>query len=45
MINNDSKKNPAIIYEQGTLFGSPVSLKKPPSTRYQGSKLKLLDWI
>jgi adenine-specific DNA methylase len=27
------------------LLKNEASLKQPPSTRYQGSKLKLLDWI
>lgn len=30
---------------QLTLFGPEEELPRPPSTRYQGSKLKLLPWI
>ena len=30
---------------QQCLFDSPLSAHTPPSTRYQGSKLKLLSWI
>ncbi|MHC4176894.1 MAG: DNA adenine methylase [Planctomycetota bacterium] len=30
---------------QLSLFGSSEELRKPPTTRYQGSKLKLLPWL
>ncbi len=33
------------MIRQQSLFDSGVRVRRPPSTRYQGSKLKLLDWI
>ncbi len=31
--------------EQMSLFGSAETIARPPTTRYQGSKLKLLPWL
>lgn len=36
-----SKQNPG----RQLLLPNQISLRRPPSTRYQGSKYKLLDWI
>lgn len=33
------------MLRQQSLFDSGFKARSPPSTRYQGSKLKLLDWI
>lgn len=38
-------KRQIIVSSQPRLFAQALQLSQPPSTRYQGSKLKLLPWI
>lgn len=45
MRKSNLKEKFAYSMSQETLFGTSLLIKRPPSTRYQGSKLKLLDWI
>ncbi len=45
MNRSKRKQTPTSQDTQLEFFKSPVQLRTPPSTRYQGSKLKLLPWL